>query len=245
MLVRASFGAVRLSLIALGLLACTKQEVPKPPPPPALERLELITCGADERARLPIIVALHGLGDRPESFARVFDAFGARARIIVPRAPSPDGHGGSRWFAWRTQDGDVPRISRELEEATRVVDRLLSELEEEHGVRPIVTGFSQGGMLSFAIAMKRPDRIAAAVPVAGWLPPPLWPEAKPARAPIVRALHGTADSVVPYALDRRTCDRLRELGFDVELHSFEGIDHMITPDMHRLWLETLAKLAAE
>jgi phospholipase/carboxylesterase len=232
---------VRL-LILLALAACTKQEIAKPPPP-LLDALEFVTGDATKDERLPLIVGLHGLGDRPESFAQVFGAFEMKARIVVPRAPRFDGHG-YRWFDARTQGGDVARISREIAAATELVDRMLLELETKHGVRPIVTGFSQGGMLSFAIAARHPDRISASVPIAGWLPPPLWPESKPARAPIVRALHGTGDSVVPFALDQRTCDHLRELGYDVALDAYERIDHTVTPEMHRRWLEILRELAS-
>ena len=228
---------MRLLPIALALVACTKQ-VPEPPP------LELVTGGAKAEDHLPVIVALHGLGDRPESFAEAFAGFGARARILVPRGTTPDGRGGYRWFESRTQDGDVARISSELEAATESIDRLLVRLNDD-GVRPIVTGFSQGGMLAFAIAARHPDHVRAAVPIGGWLPPPLLPAEKIGRTPPIRALHGTADHVVPFALDQRTCERLRELGFDVELTPYAGIDHTVTPEMHRRWLELLARFAVE
>jgi phospholipase/carboxylesterase len=235
---------VRSLALALALLGCTKREVPSPPQPPSLVRLELVTGGASAEEALPIIVALHGLGDRPEAFARVFDDLPLRARVVIPRAPLAYEGGGFAWFHARTREGDPERISQELTAAAEMVDRLLAELVQQHEQRVVLTGFSQGGMLSFAVAAKHPDRIAAAVPIAGWLPSHLLPAGRPARAPLVRAMHGSADPLVPLSLDRETCDRLKELGYDVELLTFEGIDHSLSLEMHRVWMQLLVKLAA-
>jgi phospholipase/carboxylesterase len=228
--------------LALALFACTKQEVPAPREPHRLVLHELVTGGASPEDDLPVIVAIHGLGDSPAGFAPVFDRFTARTRVVIPRAPHPYG-GGFAWFAARTQDGDVDRLARELDRATETIERLLAELSAKHGTTPVLTGFSQGGMLSFAIAAKHPERIKAAVPVAGWLPDHLLPKTKPAKPPLVRAMHGTLDPVVPLSLDRQTCERLRALGWDVELLTYEGIDHSVSLEMHRTWMALLSQLA--
>ncbi len=220
-------------------LACTTQRIADPSQPVTLERFEILTGGAQTEDRLPIIVALHGLGDRPASFVHVFEGWSVPARVIIPRAPAPDGLGGFRWFSARTREGNVDVISRQIARASEPVDRLLVELFEQHGVRPVITGFSQGGMLSYAVAAIHPEHVLAAVPISGWLPPPLWPEERPARPPLIRALHGTADPIVPVGLDRQGCAHLVAVGFDATLQTFQGVAHTVTPDMHALWMQRL------
>lgn len=244
---------MRICLLVLltATAACTKQ-TPAPRPPPKLERTEIITGGAEPDQTLPAIVALHGLGDRPESFARIFEhpALDFPARVIVPRAPHANGHGGFYWFPIRTRDGAIEAkaeaLARELAGAAEIVDRLLVELAERDDVKgkPIITGFSQGGMLSFAVAALHPEHVDAAIPIAGWLPAPLVPEKVPKQAPPIRALHGTADPIIPFDLDRDACAKLEALGYDVELLPFEGVGHTVTPQMHRRWAELLSARVA-
>jgi phospholipase/carboxylesterase len=97
---------------------------------------------------------------------------------------------------------------------------------------PIVAGFSQGGMLSYALALRAPDRLRLAIPIAGELPDPLWP-AQPAsgkRLPI-RALHGTADVVIEIDGARKLVERMKSLSYDATLREFPGATHTITPEM--------------
>jgi phospholipase/carboxylesterase len=60
----------------------------------------------------------------------------------------------------------------------------------------VVTGFSQGAMLSYAVIARPEARVFAALPIAGLLPRELWPEARPIGGlmPGVYAFHGAADA---------------------------------------------------
>lgn len=248
-----------LTLAAL-LAACEDRaaepgRAPTPPPaavtasasPPAVleaagvEYLVHYIGGANPRARLPMLVVMHGLGDRPESFEGLVDGIAASARVVLPRGLKPY-RGGHSWFDIDIPDPDVDEVARGVEHAA---DRLAAALSvwaqryPTHG-KPVVSGFSQGGMLSFALAVKHSGAISAAVPVAGWLPRPLWPQRKPdAPAPIV-ALHGDVDNVLPIAPTREGVAYLQGLGFDVTLLAYAGVAHQISPPMNRELLDRLA-----
>jgi phospholipase/carboxylesterase len=101
--------------------------------------------------------------------------------------------------------------------------------------RPIVTGFSQGGMLSFALSAKYPSLIAEAVPISGLMPPSMIPTPWPAAAPMPRifALHGEADQRVPFDLSKMGVEKLRAAGVQAELKSYPGVGHTVSPDMRR------------
>jgi phospholipase/carboxylesterase len=192
------------------------------------------TGGADPQSKLPMIVAIHGLGDRPENFARIFDALPVKARLVLPRGLTTHGDGFA-WFAIEVDpnDRDAKAIAAGVERATTALVRMLDALLATFPTadKPVVTGFSQGGMLSLALAAHHPDRFAAAVPLAGWLPPAFMPErAHP--VPIV-ALHGDADRVLPIEATRISVGELRRLGFNAELREYPGVGHTVSDAMLR------------
>lgn len=198
-----------------------------------LEFLELVTPGASRTDKLPMFIIIHGMGDKPSSgWIDGFD-FGRPARVIMPRALEPY-HGGFSWFAYRARDNAPDALARGIAHAAERISALLQVLPAQRPTegRPIVLGFSQGGMLSFALALRYPERLRFALPISGILPEPLWPKSGPkgARIPI-RALHGTADDLVPYAPARELVQHLSALGYDASLEAFEGAGHTIDARM--------------
>ena len=80
-------------------------------------------------------------------------------------------------------------------------DALLDDLEKRHGIardNVVVGGFSAGGMMAWYLACMRSDAFAGFVPISGtyWGQPP---EDCPGGAPNIVHIHGTNDSVVPFA----------------------------------------------
>jgi phospholipase/carboxylesterase len=107
--------------------------------------------------------------------------------------------------------------------------------------KPIVTGFSQGGALSFALAARYPQSFAAAFPLSGWFPAALWPTEKPQGAPPIIAFHGTADSLVPITRMRPGAKRLAELGFSIDVRELEGVGHTIPAAERTALFDALAR----
>jgi phospholipase/carboxylesterase len=203
--------------------------------------VEVITGGAAAEDPLPMVVAIHGLGDDPRAFAALFDGFPHRARVILPRGIETFEEGGWAWFPIRARDLAPVDLARSLEGAARRVDAAVVELQRTRPTlgKPIVTGFSQGGMMSFALAILHPEHYAAARPIGGWLPPLLWPEQPTAISyPPIVAWHGGEDTIVPLEPTREAVETLRAAGLAVELRVEDGVGHTITPTMQRdLWVE--------
>lgn len=212
----------------------------EPAPLPQAGRLhyfERILGNAKPSDPLPMIVAIHGLGDDPENFSHLFDTFPEPARLIAPRAPLAAEEGGWSWFSFRARDPDVEGLSRGITQSADLLAESIAVVMRERPTigRPIVTGFSQGGMLTMTLAVHHPERISTAVAVGGWLPPPLWPktpELATAR-PRIAALHGTADNAVRFEPTQQSVQHLQSLGYAIDFEVYEGVPHVITPEMHR------------
>jgi phospholipase/carboxylesterase len=202
----------------------------------ALHYVEIILGGAKPEDRLPMIVAVHGLGDEPRNFAHLFDTYTEPARLILPQGIDPREGGGWSWFPLRARDADVEGLAKGIGSAADLLAESIRVLVKERPTagKPILTGFSQGGMLGFAVAVRHPDVVGLVLPVGGWLPPPLVPTAKaPKDAPPIVAFHGTDDSAVRYEPTKLGVDALKGQGWDATLVTYEGVGHMITPELHR------------
>lgn len=205
--------------------------------------LELFPEGADERS--PTLIAMHGMGDDPARWVPSWSRFPARARIVIPRAHDRYGDGYS-WFAFRDGMSDAEFGAEVGRSEAKLWAALVELLGDQR--RIVVTGFSQGAMLAFAMASLHPDRVAHAFPVAGSLPGPLHPKYDAALPAPVLAFHGDADTVVALKWGEMTVRSFREKGGTAELRVFPGVGHSITPSMREALdvalVGEIAKLAA-
>ena len=260
----------RLALSAFALLfAACQRAAPSPAPassagpgpaPPAavaaadgsreaagVRYLEHVTGGAAADDALPLVIGIHGYGDRPESYAGLFEGFPAKARFIFPYG-EPAGEGFS-WFAVSPRfnpDAIAAGTERAAHRLAAMIAALSLSTARPTVGRPIVTGFSQGGMLSYALAVLHPESVGEGFPVGGLLTPPHWPStwAVGKAQARIEAFHGDADPRVPIAVDRQGVARLRAVGFSVELHEYPGVGHTITPEMRRDLLAAIGAAAA-
>ena len=191
---------------------------------------------AEPDAKLPLVIALHGLGATPESILELYDGLGVPVRLVAPRAPDA-WQVGSSWYPI-DQPERAPQVVKRRAE---LLVALMSQLRKQRPTvgLPIVTGFSQGGVLSFALAAYHPQRIAAALPLAGMLSPTLTGFRKAPPGFRVTALHGKLDGRIRFEQAERTVARLREVGTDATLTGFEGVDYEVPPEMRARYHEAL------
>jgi phospholipase/carboxylesterase len=197
---------------------------------PPLEYVEHLTGGARFDETLPMVLALHGMGDRPErAFETMYSAITDRTRVILPRAPIVWGTGWS-WFAFTAGVRDDANTTRALIKASDRMDALVAKLVRERRTsKVIVAGFSQGGMLAYTLALRHGERFRSVVAMAAFVTPEIVTREGCAHAPSVRALHGSTDTVIPLGWATETVGRLRTHRCSVELTTFEGLGHSSSP----------------
>lgn len=198
---------------------------------------------------MPLVILIHGRGGRPHIPEGPYPTE-KPFRLWLPRGPDPL-DGGYNWLATWTNSGEIDLLTRSL--AARA-DELMPAIEAFARLnptigKPVVAGFSQGGILSFALATRYPSQFKAAFPIAGWLPPALIPQARDHGPdyPFIHALHGSDDITVPTAKGRDTVAALKDLGIHIEYTEVPGVAHVVTPEMNQLvrsWILAAIQTAA-
>jgi len=154
-----------------------------------------IPTSVDTRARSPLTVIWHALGSDPEearSLTKVdANAETARSIVVFPRSPDKSWDVGTCCIS---TSGGTPRDEEVF--ARELVKDVTSKVCVDEK-RIYTTGFSNGGMISQAMACKMADIFAAAAPMGSTLTIPA-AECKPSRPIPIFLLNGTADPLVGY-----------------------------------------------
>lgn len=200
--------------------------------------VELFPSGADESS--PIVVVIHGSGDRPDRVMEAWRTFPTRAWIALPKAFAPQGAGlvthegrapggraGFSWFDYRDGMTDE-EFGAEVGASEAKLWRGIADLAGAK--RVIVCGFSQGALLAFAIASRHADAVTKAFAVSGSCPGPLLPKNGAKAAPLV-AFHGTNDPVIQFKYAKAAVDAFAREGNDARLREYAGVGHEVTPAM--------------
>ncbi|MEM9192571.1 MAG: alpha/beta fold hydrolase [Myxococcota bacterium] len=199
--------------------------------------------GLDPETPLPMVVHLHGRGDDAWRPNGPFLDIETPMRVILPRAPERY-QSGFAWMPVSASRGESRELVDALDQRTEELAEFLEELTETYPTlgKPIVLGFSQGGMLSFTLALNHPEVVGRAFPLAGYIPPSRLPARydRSEAYPKITAMHGMADPILRVHRTRAGVSHLSNLGYDVELFEYPGVEHVMTSDMYlqlSQWLE--------
>ncbi len=222
-------------MLALLLLAACRWASPAEP------LLDHVISDPPGGGPAPLVVAVHGLGDAPNSLVGLVRRCGLPVRIVAPRGPERH-HQGYSWFDVHFEPGGARVDARDIASAADRVAALIDALSARDDVvgKPVITGFSQGGFVSFAVATRHPDAVALAIPIAGGLPTELEPGPAPRGAPTIFALHGDSDPIVPPAPTRDAVHRLEAAGWDASLRVFANVQHSVPQAVHAALCERLS-----
>jgi phospholipase/carboxylesterase len=178
--------------------------------------LLLVPRGLPAGRAVPLVVSLHGAGNRATSGIRPLRAV-ARARRVVVLAPDARG---STW----------DRTSGSFGADTATIDGLLAQTFARVRVdrrRLALLGFSDGGSYTLSLGLTNGDLFSHLVALA---PGHAAPERRRGRPPIWVA-HGRRDSVLPFArTSEQLVPRLRRLGYRVTFRPFGG-GHEVRPEI--------------
>jgi phospholipase/carboxylesterase len=192
---------------------------------------------------MPLVFVLHGRGADANDLADLTPMMGSGNRFIFPNAPepfepAPGFRFGYTWFeGWPAEPDSIRRSRSRL---LAFIDEVLERYATPPG-KMILSGFSQGGLMSLDVGFRTTQPIAGIVVMSGALydedPPPF-----SRRIPVL-IVHGTEDDMIPVLAARRTRRILESHGIDVEYHEFP-MGHFVTPDSIAIVAEFIRRCLA-
>jgi len=183
----------------------------------------------------PAIVLLHGYGSNEEDLFSFAPELPEDYYIISVRAPHSLMHGSYAWFSINF-DANATKFS-DLGQARESRDLIVSFLEEITLKYPInknninLIGFSQGAILSYAIALSYPEKINKVIALSGYLNQEIIVEGfdKLDHSKLkMYVSHGTVDQVIPIDWANKAPAFLANRNIDVTYKEYP-IGHGVSP----------------
>ena len=199
-----------------------------------------------KKEKNPLLLLLHGYGSNEEDLFSFASELPEEYYVVSARAPydlQPYGHA---WYAI-TFDADQNKFSDDDQaiESRDLIARFINELVAELPIdseNVTLIGFSQGTILSYAVALSYPEKIKRVVALSGYLNEGILAsgyETKDFKNLKMFVSHGTQDQVIPVYWARKAPEALKNIGIEVDYKEYP-IGHGVSPqNFHDLknWLE--------
>jgi predicted peptidase len=187
-------------------------------------------AGADATRKLPLVLFLHGAGERGDdnaaqlkhgvwSFVRPESQAKFPCFVAAPQCAGNDKWADVEWGAPSHTQAEKPTESMRL--VMEMVPAVLREFPVD-AKRLYVTGLSMGGYGTWDLVMRQPAVWAAAVPVCGGADDSK--AAAIAKLP-VWVFHGGNDGVVKTARSRNVVEALTKAGGSPKYTEYPGVGH--------------------
>jgi len=184
--------------------------------------------------KAPLLLLLHGYGSDENDLFSFASELPEHYFIISARAPIPMQPYGNAWYAItidhegvKTSDTNVAKESRDL------IATFITEAIKAYDLDPFnvtLLGFSQGTILSYAVALSYPEKVKNIIGLSGYINEDIinvQSSASYAHLNIYNS-HGTVDQVIPIDAARKTPEFLSTLGIESSLSEFP-VGHGVHP----------------
>ena len=183
----------------------------------------------------PLILLLHGYGSNEDDLFSFATELPEEYYIISARAPYDMQYGAFAWYAInfdadenKFSDHDQAKISRDL--IAGFIDELIANYPIDETQIALV-GFSQGAILSYAVALSYPEKVQKVVAMSGYLNLEIMADdyLKNNFTNLkIFASHGTVDQVIPVEWARKTPAILENLGINITYKEYP-VGHGVAP----------------
>lgn len=175
----------------------------------------------------PTLFAFHGYGSNALDLLSLGPHLcDGRLLVVAPEGPDPvslgpAGSGAPVGHAWFPLGGPTPPSPLAVAGAVAGARAFVDDAIARYPVDPsriALLGFSQGGVVAYALGLAAPARWCALVALSSWLPENLARSLPAADRSGLHALvqHGTNDEIISIARGRASGETLRSLGVQVE-----------------------------
>lgn len=186
--------------------------------------------------KAPVIIMLHGYGSDEHDLFSFTSAIDPKYLIVSAKAPVAMQPYGNAWYAISyTPDDDKFINDDQAVQSRDLISQFIDEVASAyHADAKQVTlmGFSQGAVLSYAVALSYPEKVNRVVAMSGYIHEDLlkkdWKQQEFAHLSFYCS-HGNMDTVVPVEWDRKTKPFLDRLGIENTYAEFPA-GHGVNPE---------------
>ncbi len=205
-----------------------------------------LTRASTLKENAPLLIMLHGYGSDENDLFSFASELPKELFIISVRAPYPMQPYGNAWYAInfdaqmnKWNDNDQAKESRDLI-ATFIDEACKTYTVDKTNVT--LLGFSQGTILSYAVALNYPKKIKNVIALSGYINEDILPEdlnKKDYSHLNFYCSHGSADQVIPIDWARKAPKLLEQLNIKHTYSEFP-VGHGVAPQNFyelRRWLD--------
>jgi len=183
----------------------------------------------------PLLLLLHGYGSNEEDLFSFASELPDNYYIVSARAPYALPPYGNAWYAI-TFDEAMNKFSDDVQaiESRDLIVQFIDELQQQYAIDKnniSLIGFSQGAILSYAVALSYPQKINKVVALSGYFNENIIKEDYQNNDLSQLSFfisHGTVDQVIPVDWARKTPEILKQLNVKNEYHEYP-VGHGVAP----------------
>lgn len=195
----------------------------------------------------PVIIMLHGFGSDENDLFSFAGELPDTYTIISLKAPIPMQPYGNAWYNIYFDNGDGKfSDTAEAIKSRDLIVKCIDEIVEKYNIikdEITLLGFSQGTILSFAVALSYPQKVKNIIGLSGYINEDLLIEDYELNDfghLNVYASHGSVDQVIPVIWGRRTKPYLEKLNINCTYSEFP-VGHGVAPQNFYEFKEWLHK----
>lgn len=183
----------------------------------------------------PLLLLLHGYGSNEADLFSFAPELPGEYYVVSARAPYDLQYGSYAWYAInfdadqnKFSDNNQARISRDI--IADFIDELVANYPIDANDVNLI-GFSQGSILSYAVALSYPEKVNKIVAMSGYINLDIVTDdyLKNNLSKLkIFASHGTVDQVIPVDWARKTPGILEKLGVDITYKEYP-VGHGVAP----------------
>lgn len=176
-----------------------------------LSLFHLVRAPKKASEKAPLLIMLHGYGSNEQDLFSFADVLPDELFIVSVRAPYPLPPYGHAWYAIHFDDlnGKFSDDEQAINSRNKI-SGFINEVLEEYPVDPknvTLLGFSQGTILSFAVALSEPKKVKNLIGLSGYINQGILKngyEKNDFSGLSVYSSHGISDQVIPVTWARKT-----------------------------------------
>jgi len=200
-----------------------------------LSLFHLIKAPKTFSEKSPVLIMLHGYGSDAKDLFAFASELPEKLFIISAQAPYPLPPYGNAWYAINF-DSVHGKFSDDVQavESREKISAFIDEVIDNYPVDAnnlTLLGFSQGTILSYAVALSYPQKVKNVIALSGYINLDIIDKGfrkNNFSGLSIYASHGTVDQVIPISWARRSPEILKQLGIYHKYSEFP-VGHGVAP----------------